>query len=311
MNRNKRIEDYGLGMTETVGVPKCVNTLGALVIALLLAWMPAAAAEPLALSGQRASDTDLEVRGLISGLKPDESRFVAHADLLKLPTQTFEMKIDFYLKSSFQVTVLFMDDLLAALPLAAGADTALIRCRDDYLSIFTQPFRAQYQPFFVLQIDGNNPLDWPETLNEQYLGPYYVAVSETIAPAYANLFDASSKRPWGAVALEVVNYEREYAPIYSGRFANLADKAAKGRELYMNNCMSCHRWEDGHFGGTTSNRVFPVLASNALYNADYFRDFVRNPSKYMKGVYMPANPHYTDEHFDHLTAFFSAYFEIE
>ncbi|MEM0910311.1 MAG: cytochrome c, partial [Pseudomonadota bacterium] len=227
----------------------------------------------------------------------------------KLPTQTFSLKVDFYLEPSFEVTVVFIDDILAALPLKEGADTALVICRDGYLSLYTQAFRNEYKPFFVLQIDGLNPLDWPETLNEQYLGPYYAAVSEELAPRYADLFDAGAKRPWGAIAIEVVNYDDEFAPIYSDGFSALSESARQGRHIYMNNCMSCHRWEDNQFGGTTSNRLFPVLAGSAVYNSDYFRDFVRNPSKYMKGVYMPAHPHYTDEHFDKLADFFAAYFD--
>ncbi|MEM0955109.1 MAG: cytochrome c [Pseudomonadota bacterium] len=268
-----------------------------------------AAAGELAVAKTRSLETDLEVSGLIKGLAENESGFIAHADLLKLPTETLSLKVDFYLEPSFEVTVVFMDDVMAALPLQEGADTLLMICRDGYLTLFTEPFRAEYKPFIVLQIDGLNPPDWPETLNEQYLGPYYAAVSEDLAPAYKTLFDGGGKRPWGAVSMEIVNYEEEYAPIYSGGFSELSASANQGRDIYMNNCMSCHRWEDDHFGGTTSNRVFPVLAGNAVHNSEYFRDFVRNPSKYMKGVYMPAHPHYTDDHFDKLTDFLAAYFD--
>ncbi|MEE4660369.1 MAG: c-type cytochrome [Halieaceae bacterium] len=273
------------------------------------AFHSSALATELTLSRERTSDTDLEVFGLLQGLAAGESGFIAHADLLTLPTETLSLKVDFYLEPSFEVTVVFMDDVLAALPLAEGADTALMHCRDGYLSIFTDSFRRDYRPFFVLQIEGSNPEDWPETLNEQYLGPYFVSVSETLTPAYTDLFDGWSKRPWGAYALEVVNYQDEYAPVYEGAFARLSESAQQGRDMYLNNCMSCHQWEDGHFGGTTSNRVFPVLASTAVYNNDYFRSFVRNPSRYMKGVYMPAHAHYTDADFEKLTDFLSVYFD--
>ncbi len=288
------------------------RAIGAFAFASLLsAFSLSVTAKELPISKQRIADTDLEISGLVKGLQDGELGYIAHAGLLTLPTETLSLKLDFYLEPAFEVTVVFMDDVLAALPLEESADTALVHCGDDYLSLFTESFRAEYKPFFVLQIEGRNPPDWPETLNEQYLGPYYVSVSEEIVPAYAELFDGWSKRPWGATEMEIVNFDDTYAPLYNGAFADLSDSAQEGREIYLNNCMSCHRWDDGRFGGGTSNRVFTVLASTAVYNNDYFKDFVRNPSKYKKGVYMPAHPNYTDAHFEMLTDFFSAYFETE
>lgn len=288
------------------------RTIGLLALGFMVStFHQSAFADELAIAKERTADTDLEISGMVKGLGEGESGFIAHADLLKLPTETLSLKLDFYLEPSFEVTVVFMDDVMAALPLEDAADTALMKCRDDYLSLFTASFRAEYKPFFVLQIEGRDPHDWPETLNEQYLGPYYVSVSEKLAPAYADLVDGWSKRPWGAFGMEIVNFRDEYAPIFTGAFSQLSDSAVQGRELYLNNCASCHRWEDGQFGGGTSKLAFPVLASLAVYNNDYFRDFVGNPSKYIKGVYMPAHAHYSDTHFEKLTDFLAVYFEAQ
>ena len=67
--------------------------------------------------------------------------------------------------------------------------------------------------------------------------------------------------------------------------------------------MSCHAWEDQKLGGVLSNRNSTILGVHARYNADYFKNYVYEPSRFIPDVLMPAHPHYTDDKIEAIAAF--------
>ncbi|MGJ3243349.1 MAG: c-type cytochrome [Opitutales bacterium] len=263
----------------------------------------------LPLHPERHGPNDLVITGKLKDLPADTVRFVRFADLAALPgVRSMQVPIDNY-PGEQTVEVLFLADLLAALPVDDTVDTVLARCKDGYLSLYTDTFREEYRPFLVLTIDGRPAGAWPESISGADIGPYYITVSEKLAPAYADLKDAGTKRPWGVTAFRLVRFEEEFSPLFSGKFADLTGDAAAGRDLYMNNCMSCHAWEGGTFGGTVSEFTFPVIAAKSKFMPDYFRKWVRNPQAFNPESKMEAQSHYTDADFRQLQAFLDTFFK--
>ncbi len=249
-----------------------------------------------------SSPYDLAITGLLEDVPSGETRFITWADLRKLPTSKLKLEGEF-VPGEQEVTVVYVSDLWAALPLKEGADALLATCTDGYASVYKKEFIADYRPFVVLEINGKGPEQWPPAGLTFNPGPYVISVSPVIVPAVAGLLDASHKRPWGVSRIEVANYAARFAALYSGALENPAAKVADGREIWVNSCYSCHQGPVPELGGTKSDRPFQVLTAYAKYNPDYLKAYVRDPQKVMPGAKMAAHPHYTDEQLDALIAF--------
>ena len=249
----------------------------------------------------RSSPQDLELRGELAGVPAGEKRFVRWSELRSLPTTTLTLNRAFGLNAP-QVTVLFLADLWAALPHSSTADTLLATCQDGYASVYSREFIAAYRPFLVLEINGVGPAGWPLP----GLGPYVISIAAEVVPAAAQLLDGAHKRPWGTVALEFANFAERFGDAYRGKWDGISARAIAGRDLWINSCASCHRGPGSTFGGSKSDRPFEVLVALAIANADYFRQYVRDPKSKVAGATMEPHPHYTDEQLNALIAFITA-----
>ncbi len=265
-----------------------------------------AAAGSLPLQRESSSPYDLALTGRLAGVPAGEKRYVHWADLRALPTTKLRLSGEF-VPGEQELTVVFLSDLLAALPRGAGADTLLATCASDgYASIYREQFIADYRPFLVLEINGQGPEKWPPAGLTFNPGPYVISVSADVVPAVATLLDAGHKKPWGVTALELANFAARDHDSFTGRWAVVSPRAVAGREIWINSCASCHRGPGSTFGGTKSDRPFEVLAAHATYNADYFKKYVRAPTSLMAGAKMEAHPHYTDAQLESLIAFITA-----
>lgn len=265
----------------------------------------ALAAAPLSPQETRTSPFDLAIGGELVGLPARATRYLPWKALRALPTQTLTLSGEF-VKGEQQVTVVFLQDLWAALPVAPGTDAILATCSDGYTSIYRSTFIATYRPFLILEINGRGPETWPPEGLKFNPGPYVISISDTVAPAVSTLLDSGHKRPWGVARIDIANYAQRNAPAYTGKWAHLSGRAQEGREIWVNSCASCHRGPPSLFGGTKSDRPFEVLAAHAAYNQDYFKRYVRNPQAVMPGAKMEAHPHYSDMQLDALIAFIVA-----
>ncbi|NBB80705.1 MAG: c-type cytochrome [Verrucomicrobia bacterium] len=211
-----------------------------------------------------------------------------------------------------QVYVPYVDRMVEAqvLPLSAFIDflelpndvSLLANSYDGYFSVYRPEFIDSFEPYFVLAFtersDGQLQLgDSPD------LGPHYITFERQPEKGSDVLFDPDNKRPFGVNHIQIGAYEDLMGPLYSGALDDVTDVVASGREFYINNCMSCHAWEDKELGGVLSNRNSTILAVHARYNADYFKDYVYEPTRFIPDVLMPAHPHYTDAEIDAIAAF--------
>jgi hypothetical protein len=265
----------------------------------------AAQAHALELHVDRSSPYDLAVTGRLQGVPPGETRYARWSDLRALQTSAISADGEF-VKGPQVLTVLFLDDLWKALPVAPGADTLLATCSDGYASVFTSGFIARYKPFLVLEIDGKGPTDWPPPGLTYNPGPYVITVSPGLVPDAAKYRDIAHKEPWSVTTVEVASFAERYGGVFSGRWASPSPQAADGREIWINSCASCHPGPAGIFGGTRANRPFQVIAAYAVYDRPFFEKYVRDPKSLVQSAEMEPHPHYTDMELAHLEAFISA-----
>jgi cytochrome c2 len=276
--------------------------VAAVAMLLLAAAGPLRALE---LHPDRTSPYDLALTGMLAGVPAGEPRYAHWSDLRALPVERLRVKGEF-VDGSQELTVVFLDDLWKALPVAAGADCLLARCSDGYASVFTAEFTSKYRPFLVLEINGKGPKDWPPPGLEYNPGPYVITVSSDLAPAATRYRDVEHKKPWGVTTLEVASYAERYKAAYSGKWADLSPQARDGREIWINSCACCHQGPAGIFGGTKADRPFEVIAAYAGYDRPFFTEYVRDPKSLVPSAKMEPHPKYTDNELSNLIAFITA-----
>lgn len=265
----------------------------------------AVAAAALTIRSERTDPTDLEVCGLLEGLRAGQSGFVSWSELRALPTQELALKGEF-VPGEQKVTVVFLQDLLAALPVGKNADVLLASCKDGYASVFTWSFVNAYRPFLILEINGAGPQKWPPRGLSFDPGPYVISYAPGLVPELPALLDAGHKKPWGVSRIEIAQLSDRFAGAFTGRWSHLSTRAQAGREIWINACACCHVGPIGIFGGTKSDRPFAVVAGYAETNPVYFKRYVREPQAINAGAKMEGHPHYTDAHLDDLIAFILA-----
>jgi cytochrome c553 len=274
-------------------------------VAALCALAAAGPARALDLHAARASPYDLALTGRLAGVPAGETRFARWSDLRALTTEKLTLDGEFVAGPQV-LTVVFLDELWKALPVAPGSDTLLATCSDGYASVFTSEFIARYRPFLVLEINGKGPGDWPPPGLAYNPGPYVITVSAGLAPASAKYRDIEHKKPWGVTALEVASYAERFNAVYAGRFASLSAPARDGREVWINSCASCHEGPPGTFGGTKAARPYQVIAAYALHDRAFFEKYVRDPKSLVPCAQMEPHPRYTDQEMAGLVAFIAA-----
>jgi len=274
-------------------------------VPLLLLCSLAAHAGSLALLPGRGDPNDLPISGLLAGAPAGTPRHVARAALLALPTTDVDVTGEFGTKARV-ATVVLLEDLLKALPLAPGADLVLADCKDGYMGVYPLEFIRRYHPFLILQLDGIGPAGWPPPGLQYDPGPYVVYVSEKLAPGVGAFRDVEHKKPWGVTGLRVTSLAAAFGGFYRGRRADAPAPAAAGREIWIHSCASCHPGPEGVTGGTKSGLPFAVPVAVAGGNARFFMQYVRNPTSLVPTAKMEPHPHYTDEELGELIAFLTA-----
>ena len=274
-------------------------------VVALCAAAAACQARALELHPERSSPFDLALTGRLAGVPAGETRYARWADLRALPTTQLTVDGDF-IPGPQVLTVVFLDELWKALPVAQGADTLLATCSDAYASVFTSEFISKYRPYLVLEINGKGPRYWPPPGLAYNPGPYAISVSPTLVPAAARYLDLEHKKPWSVTAIEVAAYADRFRGMYSGKWASLPPGACAGREIWVNSCSSCHAGPKDSFGGTKAGRPFEVVAAYAGFDRAFFLKYVRDPKGLVASAKMEAHPWYTDRQLSDLVSFITA-----
>ena len=272
------------------------------LVALFVVIAASTLAKALELRTASSSSLDLAIKGGLAGVPKGEVRYLRWSDLATLPTSKIRITGEF-VPGEQEVTVVFLSDLMKALPLQPTVDAALATCTDGFATIFKTSFIGHYRPFLVIEIAGRPPSAWPPPGVTYNPGPYAITVSERLAPDAHAYLDIEHKKPWGVNALEFVSYADCFRNAYSGSFSSLSARAQAGREIWMNSCLCCHAGPAATFSGTKSGRPFAVVKAYALTAPAYFKRYVRNPQGEVTCAQMDAHPHYTDVQLDQLIAY--------
>lgn len=261
---------------------------------------------PLA-SGQDAAVDEVDMDEAGSGLNlvfadsDAPGRQVSKAELLELAAVRQQSVYIPYIDAEREAYVLDLVDFIAHVGGQPG-DAVLANSYDGYFSVYQPDFIERFNPYLVLAFKG---LDPEVMLLEEGpdLGPFYITFDERLEKGSEVLFDPDHKRPFGVNWLRVGNYREMMAPFYEAPLITITRQVERGRDFYINNCMSCHAYGESKLGGHLSNRTAELLAVHAKFNKPYFRQMVRDPSKWIPDVLMPAHPHYTDAQIDAIAAF--------
>lgn len=204
-----------------------------------------------------------------------------------------------YLDKTLNCTVLPLKALMDAYP---KLDTAIAYCYDGYISYYTPKFISEYEPYIVLDLEGNVKGDM-QLEGAPDLGPFYITFAKPLKQGSSEMLDPDNKRPFGVYKLELGTRDSLVGALYTAAFADLSHEALEGRELWLNNCMSCHAWDQEGPGGNLSNRTAKIVSMHAKYNKKYFYDFIRDPSVMIPDVKMPKHPHYDDGKIENIRQF--------
>lgn len=283
--------------------------VGAMLL-LGLAVTPVAAETEASSSGltwkhEKTDPLDLAVSGKLEGWGPDETRYLSYATLRGLPEVTTVEDPLLLGETVHTLTVLPFMALWDRLPRAEGANCVLVDCDDGWVSPLTHTIILLYEPYLILEVDGHPPAAFPiDDWWRDHFHPYFINISPTAFPSYHENPYASAYNPAGSIGLRVVNYRAHHAPYWESPYANLpaGSLAHRGRELFMNNCIACHRGP-GDVGGHKSDRTFAILRAFARDMPAYFRDYVKDPAGKNPETQMVAFPHFTDDDLAALLAF--------
>ena len=252
---------------------------------------------------------ELTLSGAFISLAKGEKRALTRASLRALPGITHRNLRPVTPLEPADLELLPITAFLAAHPLAPEADMLVLRANDRWRSYWTREFIETRRPWLLLAIDGKTPAEgWPQIpAHAEALAPYVANVPPENAPpdwdgATPAHGLADSTQVIELIAVKQADY---FAPLYSGALATPSPLVSEGRRLFLANCINCHQGPGG-VGGNLSRRPYMILQTHANYNADYIRQFVANPKKFMPETIMPAHPKFTSADYDAMIAFFKA-----
>jgi hypothetical protein len=270
--------------------------------ALFFLFVPLLPAHAGTLSGSptRSSSQDLEV----FDIKPDGSisvpRYYRYEQLLTLPLVTVKTAKDPNTQQPATYTGVYFNDLIQALQSSPEQTVLGANCYDGYQQYYDPDYNEKHHPIFLLKYDGKAPADWPKSEHDSPMGPYCV-VHENFQPLETIYgYTEAPRIPFGIVSVELTSYALSLGKFDSAGQIN--SEVVKGEKIAIGSCVSCHN--NGSAGGKMAQHPWQVLAANAVYNGDYFRQYVINPQKFKPNAAMPAHPTFDSATLDALQVYF-------
>jgi mono/diheme cytochrome c family protein len=256
--------------------------------------LPRRPAHPSALLGAlhrtRQHPDDLEIGGDLATVPAGLTRFIAYADLLKLPQVTATVRND----SNFLGPTRISGVLIEALPglLGAKPDAHLVTaiCDDSYTAHYPLAYLQAHHPILVLKINGLDHAHWPIGSDHVPMGPYMISHADFRPTDQVLAHKEEPQIPWGVVRLDLRREADVYRPILPIGPTQNNVSVQQGYLIARENCFRCH---DRHGeGGAKANRSWSVVARRALVDPQWFADYVRNPTRINPASQMAPSPQY-------------------
>jgi len=267
------------------------------------------AAPTLQLHPMRTHADDLEIGGDLPNLAKGEHRFVAWADLDKLPQESATVSDDSNFTGTAKITGIPLEKLPALLGASPNATMLIVVCDDAYEAHYPAAYLKAHHPLLVLRINGQSPASWPVGTDGSAMGSYMVSHAK-FTPSFKILTHTDEPQvPWGIVRLDLRREADVYAPITPrGPHAN-DEPVQQGFTIAKQNCFRCHA-QDGE-GGKKSDRTWQMVARRAVKDPTYFDALIRDPATVDPGSQMAASPQYDDATMKSLRAYFATFIEAK
>jgi NitT/TauT family transport system substrate-binding protein len=206
----------------------------------------------------------------------------------------FETKEEVY-----DMTVLYLDEFISHFMEKDESDFWIMNCGDGYQSNFDKETIQRNRPYFVLTIDEQPLVDWLADQGHPEWGPFAVNIENN-----EGLLDPGHKNPWGVTEIHASTRMRV---IKEMGLIELSGPVARGLDLYLNSCASCHRTDQSVLGGAVSTRTLKVLAILSTSVEPYFRKLLKDPQNTNPiAEKMPSYAHWSEENVTDLIAFLNS-----
>jgi len=271
----------------------------AAVVSLLVPFLPGSAGT-LTSSQTRTSSQDLEVFDIRADGSVSAPRYYRYEQLLTLRLVTVKTAKDPNTQQPATYTGVYFNDLIPGLQSSAEQTVLGANCYDGYQQYYDPDYDEKHHPIFLLKYDGKAPAEWPKSEHDSPMGPYCV-VHESFRPLETVYgYTEAPRIPFGIVSVELTSYALSLGKFDAPDPHN--SEVMKGQKIAVGSCVSCHN--NGSAGGKMAQRPWQVLAANAVYNSDYFRQYVVDPQKFKPNVAMPAHPTFDSATLDALQTYF-------
>jgi hypothetical protein len=271
----------------------------AAVISLLVPFLPTFAGT-LTSSLTRTRSQDLEVFDIQADGSASAPRYYRYEQLLALPLITVKTAKDPNTQQPATYTGVYFNDLVRGLQSSAEQTVLGANCYDGYQQYYDSDYDKKHRPIFLLKYDGKPPAEWPKSEHDSPMGPYCV-VHQNFQPLETVYgYTEAPRIPFGIVSVELTSYALSLGKFDAPDPHN--SEVMKGQKIAVGSCVSCHN--NGSAGGKMARRPWQVLAANAVYNSDYFRQYVVDPQKFKPNVAMPAHPTFDSATLDALQTYF-------
>ena len=264
-------------------------------------------ADAVKLLKHRASDSDLEIAGDLTGLHPRTVRYIPREELLKLPQVTYAGSGDANFAGKAEIAGVLLSELTKAIVGTNAEQMVVAICVDQYHAHYTPDYIRAHHPILVLKINGKPPAEWPKNavVTGASMGPYLISHENFVPRFKVRSHDDEPQIPWGVVRLEFRSQQTVLGAIEPrgprAKDANVQD----GFVIAQQNCFRCH--DNAGEGGTKSGRPWPVLAAWAAASPQRFAAYVRNPQSVNPKSQMEPSPQYDDATVQALVDYFKTF----
>ncbi len=280
-----------------------------LICCALAAGIAASALVPAqpVLHRARASDSDLEITGLVRGLPPGSSAYLRRSDLLALPQIRATISDDLNLHGTLHVSGVSFETIAKVVGALPEADLIDALCTDHYRAHFPFDYITKHQPILILTIDGK-PLSAFGVDSHQYdAGPYMVSYQHFVPSFRVLAHDDEPQIPDNLVRLNFTTQADTFTPIAPRGSFGPGSPEQQGFTIARQNCLRCHF--QGAVGGTKSGRSWHSLGVWAREQPLFFQQYVKNPQRFEPHSHMAPNPSYDEPTLRALTAYFKTFAE--
>ncbi len=175
----------------------------AFVLSLISLSIAGAQSSP-AWQDKRQFPSDLEISGLLAGLPPESTRYLAREELLAMPQVSFTVTDDTNFTGPTKIRGVKLEDLMREVGASTTSDMVVAICDDAYRANYPRAYLMAHHPVLVLEVNGKPPSGWPKDSQEHKfdMGPYMISHAR-FTPSYKILSHAEEAQiPWGVVRIE-------------------------------------------------------------------------------------------------------------